>query len=103
MFARDGTVPSFSPEMLGLQTSCLSAWALLSTLLAPAQLFDTVGRRVALMSGLFASPDLELRIAAGETMALLLENAYDYDEVRSFIQQFPPGLWIRIDLIRIRI
>jgi hypothetical protein len=43
-----------------------------------------VGRRVALMSGLFASPDLELRIAAGETMALLLENAYDYDEARSF-------------------
>jgi hypothetical protein len=34
------------------------------------------------MSGLFTSPDLELRIAAGETTALLLENAYEYDEVK---------------------
>lgn len=76
----DGTVPSFSPEVLSLHTSCLSGWALLSTLLSPGQLFESVGRRVALMSGLFASPDLELRIAAGETTALLLENAYDYDE-----------------------
>ena len=82
---RDGTVPAFSPETLALHTSCLAGWSLLSTLLSPAQLFESVGRRVALMSGLFSAPDLELRIAAGETIALLLENAYDHDEVRQNI------------------
>lgn len=74
-------MPAFSPDVLALHTSCLTGWALLSTLLSPGQLYESTGRRVALMSGLFAAPDLDLGIAAGETTALLLENAYDYDEV----------------------
>ena len=36
------------------------------------------------LEGLFLSTDVELRIAAGEAMVMLLETAYDFDEVKIF-------------------
>lgn len=77
---KDGTVASLSPEQTGLHTACLSAWALLSTLLSPAQIFERTNSYVGVLQGMFSSQDVELRITAGETMVLLLESAYDYDE-----------------------
>ena len=38
------------------------------------------------LSSLLACTDVEVRITAGEAIALVLEFAYDYDEVRSAIQ-----------------
>ena len=35
------------------------------------------------LEGLFLSPDVEVRIAAGEAMVMLLETAYEYDEVNN--------------------
>ena len=37
------------------------------------------------LEGLFLSTDVELRIAAGEAMVMLLETAYDFDEVKIFL------------------
>ena len=37
---------------------------------------------------LLLSSDVDVRITAGEAIALILEFAYDYDEVRDFLR-FP--------------
>merc|ERR1719175_416987 len=76
---KDGIVPSVSADNAGLHTACLSAWALLSTLLPPSQIFSLVNRYMILLEGMFLSTDVDLRITAGEVMVLLLETAYDYD------------------------
>jgi len=76
---KDGTAPNVSAENVGLHTACLSAWALLSTLLPPSQIFSLVNRYMILLEGMFLSTDVDLRITAGEVMVLLLETAYDYD------------------------
>jgi len=77
---KDGSVPSLGPEVTGLHTACLSAWTLLATLLSPTQIFELANSCVTRLEGLFLSTDVELRIAAGEAMVMLLETAYDFDE-----------------------
>ena len=47
------------------------------------------------LHGLLSSPDVELRITAGETIALLLEVAYDHDE-----EYEPDGLENLVDSLR---
>jgi len=69
-----------SVDTLALHTACLSAWALLSTLLKPSQIFDTINSCMKVLRGLLKSSDVDLRITAGETMVLLLEAVYEYDE-----------------------
>ena len=41
------------------------------------------------LRGLLVSTDVDLRITAGETMALLLEAAYEYDEVGHYLSPHP--------------
>ena len=41
------------------------------------------------LRGLLVSTDVDLRITAGETMALLLEAAYEYDEVGHYLPSPP--------------
>lgn len=77
---KDGSVPVLPPEVTGLHTACLSAWSLLATLLSSSQIFDLANSCVNRLEGLFLSPDVEVRIAAGEAMVMLLETAYEYDE-----------------------
>jgi hypothetical protein len=77
---KDGSVPTVSPDSIVLHTSCLAGWALLSTLLSPGQIYDTVNSYVNVLQSMFTSADVDLRITAGETMVLLLESAYEYDE-----------------------
>jgi hypothetical protein len=77
---QEGSVAKVNAEMSGVHASCLSGWALLSTLLSPGQIYETINRHLQVMRGLLSSTDVELRITAGETMALLLEAAYDHDE-----------------------
>ena len=42
-------------------------------------------RQLMVLRGLLTSSDVELRITAGETMALILESAYEHDEVIIFL------------------
>lgn len=77
---QDGSMANISVDNQALHTACLSAWALLSTLLQPSQIFETIDSCMKVLRGLLVSTDVDLRITAGETMALLLEAAYEYDE-----------------------
>jgi len=77
---QNGTVVKITPELSAVHASCLSGWGLLSTLLLPAQIYESINRQLIVLRGLLSSSDVELRITAGETMALLLESAYEHDE-----------------------
>jgi len=76
----DGSVPVHSVDMLSLHTAALSSWALLATLLSNGDAYRMVDSHLRNLEGLFSSTDVDLRISAGETSALLLEAAYNYDE-----------------------
>jgi len=75
-----GTVPVHSVDTLTLHTAALSSWALLVTLLSNGDAYRMVDSHLRNLEGLFSSNDVDLRISAGETSALLLEAAYNYDE-----------------------
>jgi len=77
---QDGTLTVHSPEMVNLHTTCLSGWSLLSTLLAPSQIYEMITSCLRQLRGLLKNVDVDLRITAGETMVLLLEGVYQHDE-----------------------
>uniref|UniRef100_A0A672J8S6 Interferon-related developmental regulator 1 n=1 Tax=Salarias fasciatus TaxID=181472 RepID=A0A672J8S6_SALFA len=68
----DGTCPSISPQTSQLHTNALLSWALLLTICTSNQHLPKLQR-------LLESEDVNMRIAAGETIALLFELARDMD------------------------
>lgn len=74
------SLPSFPPEILVLHQSCLSAWCLLLTLQSSSEVYRMANSLTSKLAGLLESNDVELRISAGEAIALVLEFAYDHDE-----------------------
>jgi len=74
------TLPSFPPEMTALHSACLSAWSLLLTLQSSGEVYRLANPTISKLEGLLLSNDVDLRITAGEAIALILEFAYDYDE-----------------------
>jgi len=74
------SLPSFPPEVTALHSACLSAWSLLLTLQSSGEVYRIANPLIQKFHGLLASSDVELRITAGEAIALILEFAYDYDE-----------------------
>ncbi|CAL1568884.1 unnamed protein product [Knipowitschia caucasica] len=84
LFARsyakgDGTFPSVNPQMSQLHTNALLSWALLLTICSGSQLKEVLRKHVHKLPGLLESDDVNMRIAAGETIALLFELARDMD------------------------
>lgn len=73
-------LPSFPPEMSALHSACLSAWSLLLTLQSSGEVYRLANTTISKLEGLLLSNDVDLRITAGEAIALILEFAYDYDE-----------------------
>jgi len=73
-------LPSFPPEITALHSACLSAWSLLLTLQSSGEVYRSANSTVDKLQGLLLSGDVELRITAGEAIALILEFAFDYDE-----------------------
>ncbi|XP_053682693.1 interferon-related developmental regulator 2 isoform X2 [Sabethes cyaneus] len=69
-----------------LHSSALSAWALLLTQIPSGDLVSMVNSGNALipsikkLTGMLQSPHLEVRMAAGETLALILESGRSHDE-----------------------
>jgi len=74
------SLPSFPPEIQALHCSCLSSWCLLLTLHSSDQVYRVANSTITKLQGLLMSNDVDLRIAAGEAIALVLEFAYDHDE-----------------------
>jgi len=66
-----------SPE---LTAAAVSGWSLLLSLQSPGEVHRIADPAITKLSGLLRSGDVEVRITAGEAIALVLEFAYDYDE-----------------------
>ncbi|XP_019948050.1 interferon-related developmental regulator 1 [Paralichthys olivaceus] len=75
----DGTCPSISPQMSQLYTNALLSWALLLTICTASQLKEILCKYLPKLPRLLESEDVNMRIAAGETIALLFELARDMD------------------------
>nr|CAG4643403.1 EOG090X0ARF [Ilyocryptus agilis] len=69
-----------SPEVLRLHSAALSAWSLLLTLLPPRHVYDISQTHIRRLVQLLDSPDVDLRIGAGEAIALIYEGARQFDE-----------------------
>lgn len=76
----NGAVPTnLSPATTNMHTAALTSWALLLTLQSSSAIYhfaETLGLKV---SEILESPDVELRIVAGETLALLYEICRESD------------------------
>ncbi|KAJ1526830.1 hypothetical protein ONE63_008397 [Megalurothrips usitatus] len=82
----DGTLPTITPEVGSLHAAALSAWSLLLTLLSPGDVFMymsdedcTYLPELSRLSELLESVHLDLRLAAGEVIALLYEQGRSHD------------------------
>ena len=75
------SLPSFPPKIQALHYSCLTAWSLLLTLLSSEEVHRNAEATINKLKGLLLSSDVDIRIAAGEAIALVLEFAYDHNEV----------------------
>ncbi|XP_046677714.1 interferon-related developmental regulator 2 isoform X3 [Homalodisca vitripennis] len=73
----DGTTPSVPVELATLHAAALSAWSLLLTIIDIHAFTDP---NLTQMSGLLDSPHLDVRMAAGEVIALMMERGRQYDD-----------------------
>ena len=77
IFASNRTV---DPNLLALSTATLSSWTLLATVLPLSMAHDLLIKHAELFGKLLDAPDVDLRIAAGEAIAVLYEYLADTDE-----------------------
>lgn len=76
----DHSTPIHKPEIVAIHTSALHSWSLLTSVLSANAVDEYVRTHLPKLAELLTSADVELRIAAGETMALLYELARSHDE-----------------------
>nr|AEE62826.1 unknown [Dendroctonus ponderosae] len=74
----DGSVPNTSPENGAMHAAALNAWSLLFTLMVPGNIGTMINNSKSLpdlsrLSELLESAHLEVRLAAGEALALIYE------------------------------
>lgn len=75
----DGNVANITAEMATLHSSAVHAWCLLFTLISPGSIGTMISTSKTLpslekLSELLESPHLEVRMAAGEALALIYES-----------------------------
>jgi len=92
---KDGTLPTPSADQQALHCAALASWGLLLTLLSSGDVYRVANKQVQNLAGLLGSSDVDLRIVAGETIALVLEFAYDYDS-----EFEPDGLMDLISILK---
>lgn len=75
-----GTVPNVSVDIGMLHAAALNAWGLLFTLMSPGDVYSMLGSGVGSfspsieqLSDMLTSPHLDVRMAAGEALALVFE------------------------------
>ncbi|KAG8197893.1 hypothetical protein JTE90_020272 [Oedothorax gibbosus] len=71
----NGVVPTIKPEISSLHATALQGWSLLLTVLSPPYITALTGTHLRKLPQLLESPDVDLRIAAGETLAVFYELA----------------------------
>ncbi|XP_024900589.1 interferon-related developmental regulator 2 isoform X1 [Pteropus alecto] len=74
------TAPVAPTSLHGLLCAALQAWALLLTICPSAHISHILDRQLPRLPQLLSSESVNLRIAAGETIALLFELARDLEE-----------------------
>ncbi|KAJ3642161.1 hypothetical protein Zmor_024970 [Zophobas morio] len=74
----DGSIPNITSEVANLHAAALSAWTLLLTNMPPGSLTDLIDTKtlpsLEQLSELLESPHLEVRLTAGEALALIFEE-----------------------------
>ncbi|XP_037861390.2 interferon-related developmental regulator 2-like [Chlorocebus sabaeus] len=75
------TTPVVPASLHGLLCAALQSWALLLTIFPSTQISHILDRQLPWLPQLLSSESVNLRIAAGETIALLFELARDLEEV----------------------
>ncbi|XP_067110420.1 interferon-related developmental regulator 1 [Osmerus mordax] len=75
----DGSRPALNPQTSLLHTNALLSWGLLLTICSASQIKDIIHKHLPKLPRLLESEDVNMRIAAGETIALLFELARDMD------------------------
>ncbi|XP_022098810.1 interferon-related developmental regulator 2-like [Acanthaster planci] len=76
----DGTVPSHTPAVTALHCAALSAWTLLLSIAPPARVPQLVDSHLGKLPTLLHSDDVNLRIEAGESIAMFYELAREQNE-----------------------
>lgn len=76
----DGVAPTHTPEVTSLHCSALAAWSLLLSISPPGTVMEIVKTHLKKLPQLLESANVEMRIAAGETIALLYELAREQNE-----------------------
>lgn len=76
----DGTVPAITPEVAPLHYAALSAWSLLLTVNDVSPYGSSNIPSINQLGQLLDSPHLDIRMAAGECIALLLEQGSHYND-----------------------
>lgn len=77
----DGSVPNHTPDIAILHTSALSAWMLLMSVLPYSdRVLESIYTHLGKLPDILLNSDVEIRIAAGEAIALLYEIARTEDE-----------------------
>jgi len=76
----NGELPVVSPEVAAFHTAALSGFCLLMTLLSPTTVYSMANKLLTEMSALLGSADVDLRIQAGEAVALIYEMTRIHDE-----------------------
>ena len=79
-FKGDHTAPTHSPEVAALHNASLISWCLLLSIAPPSTVQNFIDSHLAKLPQLVESQDVDLRITAGEAIALLYELAREEDE-----------------------
>ncbi|KAK5923387.1 hypothetical protein CgunFtcFv8_000364 [Champsocephalus gunnari] len=77
---REGTMPTPKPGSPALHSAALQAWSLLVTLCPASRLSVLLNLHLPKLQACLQSSDVNFRIAAGETIALLVELGRDVNE-----------------------
>lgn len=92
----DGAMPNVNGDLAGLHAAALSAWTLLFTLMSPGDVYTMIGNGTNFSPSLIqivqllGSPYLEVRLSAGEALAIIFELGREYQE--DFAEEFIPDL-----------
>lgn len=71
---------NLKPEITAMHTEALSTWTTLLTVMSPSKSMNFLENHIDNLSHVLDSADVDLRIAAGEAIVVLYENAVEVDE-----------------------
>lgn len=84
----DGTLATVSADLAALHAAAISSWTLLLTVMAPSEIYNLIGSSrssthlpsLNQLRQLLQSPHLDVRLSAGEALAVIFELGRDFCE-----------------------